>query len=305
MKKWLWAVAITATAGACNKKQTPSAPEGYQKTNSGFFYQVAGRGNNTGTPIVKGNVVKVHLNQYLDDSLMSSTYEALPEYVKIDSTLRQFDYTEILPVMGCGDSMICLFPTKTIIEKAGGVKKAPVFLQQGEYVKVAVKIAACFTSDSLAVADFRNEQAIRSNNQQAQDAIGLAAAQKTFDAHIAGLKVPLKKLPCGVYVEYLQQSGNPVLQEGLEVSLKYKGKLLDGTLVEETAAGKPFKMHVGEGQSIEGFDKGVAALSPGDRARLYIPAAMAYKGKKKGQKIPAYTNLVFEVEVGEAMGVAH
>ncbi len=58
----------------------------------------------------------------------------------------------------------------------------------------------------------------------------------------------------------------------------------------------PFSFMVGAGKVIKGWDQGVVGMRNGGVRTIIIPAALAY-GERSTPKIPANSNLIFEVEV--------
>jgi FKBP-type peptidyl-prolyl cis-trans isomerase FkpA len=298
MRKTVWLLLIVFVVTGCKNKN--AYPEGFSQAASGFYYKIVSAAGNNNDSILKGDVVKVQLQQFIDDSLLNSTYTKVPDYIKIDDKLNAFDYTGILIKMKTGDSAVCIFKTEDIIKKSGIKENIPAFLQKGKEIKIYFKIAEKFTADSIAVTDYNAAIKRADSNYKKNEAAGLLVAALQFDSLIATIKTPLLKLPNGVYLQ-IQQKGNGVkLQKGAAVSVLYTGRLVNGTVFEETESGKPFSMHADEGEAIEGFDKAVATLSTGDKARLYIPAALAYRGKTKNGKLPAFSNLIFDVQIAEA-----
>ena len=95
----------------------------------------------------------------------------------------------------------------------------------------------------------------------------------------------------------LEKGNDSKIKKGDQVAVIYSGMLFDGSIFESTTREKPYKLKAGEGEAVEGFDTGIAALGFGDKARLFIPAHLAYGANGAGEKVPPFSNLIFEVEV--------
>lgn len=83
---------------------------------------------------------------------------------------------------------------------------------------------------------------------------------------------------------------------GKKVSVKYIGKLKNGTIFDSTAGGRPFEFRLGVGQVIKGWDIGINGMRIGDKRRLTIPPSMGYGNQRMGA-IPQNSTLVFDVEL--------
>ena|SRR5438309_7446111 len=78
------------------------------------------------------------------------------------------------------------------------------------------------------------------------------------------------------------------------VSVNYVGKLTNGTVFDQTAAGQPAQF--GLGDVITGFTNGIIQLKAGSKVRLYIPPSLGYGNKQVGS-IPANSILIFTLEL--------
>ncbi len=82
------------------------------------------------------------------------------------------------------------------------------------------------------------------------------------------------------------------------VSVHYTGTLLNGTKFDSSVdKGTPFEFKLGSGQVIKGWDDGVLGMKVGGKRKLTIPASLAYGARAMGDKIPANSTLVFEIEL--------
>ncbi|WVZ85817.1 hypothetical protein U9M48_032685, partial [Paspalum notatum var. saurae] len=83
---------------------------------------------------------------------------------------------------------------------------------------------------------------------------------------------------------------------GKKVSVRYIGKLKNGTIFDSNVKGRPFEFRLGVGEVIKGWDVGVNGMRVGDKRRLTIPPSMGY-GNQRAGKIPQNSTLIFDVEL--------
>ena len=95
---------------------------------------------------------------------------------------------------------------------------------------------------------------------------------------------------------------------GDRVTVHYTGFLAtDGHIFDTSVQqGGPLKVRAGRGIVIKGFDEALLLLPEGSRARVWIPAALAYGAKGRldpddeaGKRylIPPNSDLIFELEI--------
>jgi FKBP-type peptidyl-prolyl cis-trans isomerase FkpA len=89
------------------------------------------------------------------------------------------------------------------------------------------------------------------------------------------------------------------------LSVHYTGWLYDTTRPDQKGASfdsslgsVPFAFILGDGQVIEGWDRGLVGMNVGGLRRLVIPPSLAYEEQRRGS-IPPYATLLFEVELLE------
>lgn len=69
-----------------------------------------------------------------------------------------------------------------------------------------------------------------------------------------------------------------------------------GTPFDSSRGKSPFSVRLGEGAVIEGWDKGLVGMTPGEVRRLEIAPELAYGADGYPPLIPANSTLFFEVE---------
>ncbi len=92
---------------------------------------------------------------------------------------------------------------------------------------------------------------------------------------------------------------------GKPVQVHYTGWLFDAAAPENKGRkfdssrdrGEAFGFTLGEGQVIQGWDRGVAGMRVGGHRRLTIPPEFGYGARGAGGVIPPNATLLFEVEL--------
>lgn len=101
------------------------------------------------------------------------------------------------------------------------------------------------------------------------------------------------------YIEQRAGTGAKA-QPGKSVKVHYTGTLLNGTKFDSSyERSDPFTFKLGSGQVIKGWDEGIAFMRVGSKGKLIIPYNLGYGERGAGNLIPAYSTLVFEVELLE------
>ena len=101
--------------------------------------------------------------------------------------------------------------------------------------------------------------------------------------------------PSGFFYKIISQgSGQAVVNLCSNVTVKYKGRLTNGTIFDSTATGQTAIFQLG--QVIVGWQKGIPLVSSGGRIALFLPPSLGY-GPSGSGPIPPNSILVFDVEL--------
>jgi peptidylprolyl isomerase len=121
-----------------------------------------------------------------------------------------------------------------------------------------------------------------------------AEAAKRLDEISKGFK----ETESGLRYQIINEGSGAKPNKGQEVSVHYKGSLVDGTVFDSSYKRKqPIEFPVGAGHVIEGWDEGLLLLNQGTKAQFVIPPHLAYGDREVGGVIPANSILVFDLEL--------
>jgi FKBP-type peptidyl-prolyl cis-trans isomerase len=99
-----------------------------------------------------------------------------------------------------------------------------------------------------------------------------------------------------IIIDIEEGTGDPI-QEGDIVAINYTGWLADtGDLFDSSLDNtSPYRLQVGAGGVIDGWEEGVPGMKPGGKRRLIIPPELAYGDAGQGD-IPPGATLIFDLE---------
>ena len=148
-------------------------------------------------------------------------------------------------------------------------------------------------------------------------------AKTEKSAYFSGVKSTATKSTTGLEYVITQKGSGKKPADGTTVYVHYAGYLEDGSLFDSSyeavnkTYGKfdknraaqngyqPFPFEYGKKDGlIPGFLEGLNNLSFDDKAILFIPSQLGYGEKGAGNLIPPNTNIIFEIELLEALPTA-
>lgn len=113
-------------------------------------------------------------------------------------------------------------------------------------------------------------------------------------------KEGVKTLPSGLQYKVLREGTGKVADVNDEVVVKYEGRLIDGTIFDSSYERNPQTSKFRPNQVIKGWTEALSMMPEGSKWELYIPENLAY-GERQAGKIPAFSTLIFTVEVDEVI----
>jgi len=180
------------------------------------------------------------------------------------------------------------------LKKLGMIEYNNIFHAR-DMIKGRLEILKTFASPDSATADLQKEL-------ESEKAKEIKNIQAFTDK--AGIKT--QSSASGVLVE-IQNAGDAVKADsGMQTKLMYRGSFIGGKQFDTNMDPKgqntqPLTVAVGTAGSehsvIKGLDEGLHFFGKGGKGKIYIPAMLGYGQNGQPPVIPAYSNLVFEIEV--------
>lgn len=103
-------------------------------------------------------------------------------------------------------------------------------------------------------------------------------------------------LPSGLQYKVLREGNGVVAKGNDKVTVKYEGRLLDGTVFDSSYKRNPQTTEFSPSEVIKGWTEALYLMPEGSEWELYIPYNLAY-GSRAAGKIPAFSTLIFKIEL--------
>lgn len=259
----------------------------YKKSPSGLIYKIFGNGK--GELIKKGDYIKFHIENKVNDSIYRSTFGKTPAYVQANYNGEKYDISELWTKLRKGDSVVILQSLDTFFKRGA---QLPPEIKKGDQLIVTLKVMDVFTSDSAAQAD-------QKMNAAALTAIETETLKKYFkEKNIEGLQ----KTPSGAFVKIINPGSGEPIDSGKYISVMYKGKTWSGKVFDTNMDSsfnhtEPLSFVVEGTPMMKGFEEGVKLLHKGDEATFYIPSSLGYGANGNPPAIQPNEHLIFDIKI--------
>lgn len=290
-------LALVAIAGmfcmqACNNDKIGEV----QTTESGLEYKYLKKGEEQAPD--SGKILALEMVYLTEDDsvLFDSREQGVPIGVPVNDPNMQGLLGEGFRMLHKGDSMEFIVPAKNFFAQTARMP-VPTGIEEESNLIFRVGVQDVMDEEAyreMQMEEYRKQQEVTMKQQEEQ----LAKDVKTIEEYLAENNIDAQKSESGLYYTIQKEGSGPEVEVGDEVSVHYRGKLLDGTPFDSSYdRGEPFTLNVGEGMVIRGWDEGLQQLREGSEATFYIPSPLAYGGRAMGEVIDANSILVFDVEV--------
>ena len=159
------------------------------------------------------------------------------------------------------------------------------------FLPFIVLLAACHPADPKPPI---NEQEAREHMINANRILVQQEAEAISD-FIVRHGWTMEETGSGLHYEVYRQGHGLRPLPGEPLTAAYAVYRLDGTFCYEVDSAHPLTFIPGKGQQPRGLEEGLALMTAGSRARLVLPAHLAFGTAGDGNKIPGNTALYYDV----------
>ncbi|HNU87390.1 MAG TPA: FKBP-type peptidyl-prolyl cis-trans isomerase [Ferruginibacter sp.] len=295
---------------------------GFKKGDKGLEYKLIANGS--GNKINYGDFIQLHIKQVYNgtkDTVLYDSHEFMPRIQVFDSVNTPIEYFKVMRNLRIGDSLVIRILADTVLKRLG--EQAPPFMKKGKYMYTHVKLINIFKTREQAdsannaektkmkpnlfkkqMEEVEKELAKTSKEQMAKD-------DKIIADYLAKNNIKAQRTKLGTYVAIQNEGTGDQINFNSVVSVNYTGKTLDSSVVFDSNVDPAFQ-HVapyevkiweigGPTSVIIGWIDALQQLKNGSKATVYIPSALAYGPQGNGDKIKPHANLIFDIEVKDAM----
>jgi FKBP-type peptidyl-prolyl cis-trans isomerase FkpA len=284
MKRTIAAI-FAITLFACNMN--------YEKTPSGLAYKIYhGKGGDVKPKA--GQFIKFNLSYVLKDrdSVLQDNYAKFPAYATLDTGAQtKYSFMEVVPLMNVGDSAEISISIDSLKNK-GMIQEYSPILVKGQVLIAKVKLLQVFKDEKTMVADYEKTMEQEKNEEL-----------KALENYMAKNNLKGVKTKNGAYV-IVENAGDITnkADSGKVATLMYRGYLENGKVFDtnmDTTKGHidPIQIPVGKPGSIQGFSECLPYFGKGGKGKFLIPAMLGYGPQAQGTDVPAFSNLIFDIEV--------
>ena len=103
-------------------------------------------------------------------------------------------------------------------------------------------------------------------------------------------------LPSGLQYRVIRKGKGPMPKEDDMVTVKYEGRLIDGTVFDSSYKRTPQTNDFRPKQLIKGWTEALTHMPVGSKWEIYVPQELGYGERQAGQ-IPPYSTLIFVMEL--------
>lgn len=261
---------------------------GYKKTKSGIYYKYHFE-NAEGKQAELGDMLNMQMIYRTEDSVLFSTIEnQQPMTLPMMERQADGDIYEALGLLKVGDSATFILDADTFFLKTAGMQQLPPFIEPESKLYFDVKLNSA-----------RSETEIEEERQQQMDTREALEPQE-LAAYLEENNITVAPTESGIYIIEKEKGSGPVVKEGDRIKAHFNIATVSGIqLYNSIEAGEPLSVEIGKRFDNEGVTEALATMRKGSKATVIVPSDLAFGREGRGDMVPPYTTMVYDIEVVE------
>jgi FKBP-type peptidyl-prolyl cis-trans isomerase FkpA len=263
---------------------------GFKKTKTGIYYKFH-FDNKDGKKAGLGDILTMDMVYRTTDSvLFDSKMNQQPMQLMLNEKQYEGDIFEALALLKVGDSATFIIDAGDFFTQTVGMPVRPEFIAPGSKLYFDVKLNSALTeeemeSERLALQELRKD-----------------LEPQELAEYLEINNITTQPTESGIYfIENERGSGRQV-RDGDIVTTHFVISTIDGPQLFSTYDNnEPIELEIGEMFDNEGITEALAMTRKGTKATVLIPSSMAYGPEGRGEMVPPYSTMLYEVEVVDVL----
>ncbi len=280
----LFFMAVALTFASCSEHR------GFKKTSDGLFYKFHEKGDDT-TTVKEGMILNLIMQYSINDSVLFNSSEIPQEFLlPVNPPTYKGDLYTALTMMKPGDSATFITSADSFFIKTIRLPQVPDSAFIGKDIYFNIRLLSAKTQEQM-----EQERRVEMEKLKEQELSSLSN-------YISSNKITVAPLPSGLYYMETKKGNNQKPKAGDYGKIHFKVSTIDGkTLYSTYDQGQPMMWEAGKDFDNQGVTEALNLMSKGSKASIIVPSAIAFGEQGRGQMIPPYTTLLYDLELSDIM----
>ncbi len=270
-----------------------SEHRGFKKTDDGLYYKIHVKSDDT-TTLRTGMILTLNLKYSINDSVLFNSVDVPREFMlPLSEPTYKGDLYTGLAMLHPGDSASFITSADSFFLKTVRMPSMPDSSFIGKEVIFDVKVISAKTQAQM-------EEEYKAKMEAAK-----TAEQTDLAAFIKNKNITVAPLPSGLYfIETKKGSGvKPKVGDYAKIHL-IVSTVKGDTLHSSYDRGEPLLWENGKDFDNKGVTEALSLMSKGSKASIIVPSALAFGEQGRGEMVPPYTTLVYDLEMVDVVSKA-
>ncbi|HLO92175.1 MAG: FKBP-type peptidyl-prolyl cis-trans isomerase [Chloroflexota bacterium] len=287
IKILLLSAVMILTVYGCSKHR------GFKKTDDGLYYKFHVKGDDT-TTVKAGMVLNLKLKYSINDSVLFNSADIPQDFMlPLNEPSYKGDLYSGLAMMKPGDSATFITSADSFFLKTIKMPQLPDSTYKGKDIIFDVKLISAKTQQQMEA-----EYKVKLDEMKSKE-------QSSLENYLKSANITVAPLPSGLYYIETQKGNGQKPKKGDYGKLHFKVSTIDGkVLYSSYDQGQPMMWEIGQDFDNKGVTEALNLMSKGTKASIIVPSSLAFGEQGRGQMVPPYTTLLYDLELTDIVSKA-